>query len=95
MEFRRNVTPLDLSAIKDIVQEFVQTLPPELRKQIEFRDDRQERITKGYVSCWSDAKVQSAATLEQIRAESMSPVNIAAHFARFKAFLNKHNVREP
>lgn len=95
-EFQSNGTPLNRSVVMDVVQEFVRTLSIQRRKLIGFRNDRPGREwMKRFVARWPELKLQCAVNLEYERAEAMSPVNIAAHFARIKALSEKYGIKEP
>lgn len=95
LEFQRNGTPLDMNCICELTKTLVESFTPERQKSIGFKGNKPGKDWLRYfMRRNSTLTLRKRVNLEAERAEAVTPENLATHFARIKALMDKHDITE-
>ncbi|CDF33433.1 unnamed protein product [Chondrus crispus] len=93
LEFSRNGTPLSRECLKDLVQMFVNSLPLSHQNALPFKDTRTgDSFVRNFLNRHKERSLKRRANLEKPRADAMSPVTMAEHFARLHQVYREYKI---
>lgn len=96
LHFSSKGTPLSRECFKELVKCFVQRLPQKRRNQLAYANDKPgDCFVRNFLKRHEQITLKRRTNLQKMRADAMSPQNLAEHFARLAQAYKEYQICSP
>ena len=94
--FKQNCTPLDCRSFPELARTLIRTLSAARRDKLGFKNDLPGiDWQNAFIKRHPQLTLRRRVNLEHERSEAMNPENVAKHFSRIRALMDKHDIHCP